>query len=100
MTNMKQRLTDESKNEVAAEEREIKISDEELETLEAKIKVENKFLKMKDIKDDLKDQVKYSVQALEGMLMMEQQKNAELRQDLQISKYRLAVIDKFGDGEL
>jgi hypothetical protein len=44
--------------------------------------------------------VKYSVQALEGMLMMEQQKNAELRQDLQISKYRLAVIDKFGDGEL
>jgi RNase H-fold protein (predicted Holliday junction resolvase) len=97
---MKQRLTDESKNEVAAEEREIKISDEELETLEAKIKVENKFLKMKDIKDDLKDQVKYSVQALEGMLMMEQQKNAELRQDLQISKYRLAVIDKFGDGEL
>jgi len=100
MTNMKQRLTDESKNEVAAEEREIKISDEELETLEAKIKVENKFLKMKDIKDDLKDQVEYSVQALEGMLMMEQQKNAELRQDLQISKYRLAVIDKFGDGEL
>ena len=97
---MKQRLTDESKNEVAAEEREIKISDEELETLEAKIKVENKFLKMEDIKDDLKDQVKYSVQALEGMLMMEQQKNAELRQDLQISKYRLAVIDKFGDGEL
>jgi RNase H-fold protein (predicted Holliday junction resolvase) len=97
---MKQRLTDESKNEVAAEEREIKISDEELETLEAKIKVENKFLKMKDIKDDLKDQVEYSVQALEGMLMMEQQKNAELRQDLQISKYRLAVIDKFGDGEL
>ena len=100
MANLKQRLIEETKNQIASKEREIKESDEELEMLEAKLKVENKFLEMKDIKEDLKEEVGYSIKGLENMLMLEKQRNAELKKDFEISKYRLMVIDKFGEGQL
>jgi len=101
MTNTKQCLIEDTTKEISAKEQEIRDSDQELEILSARVKVENKTLGMQDLKDYLKEDFKYSVQALEGMLAQEQQRNAELKKDLEMIKYRKAVIEsQFSDGEL
>ncbi len=101
MTNIRQHLIDETKNQIIAQEREIRESDEELEVLGAKLKVENKTLVMQDLKEHLKEDFKYSAQALQGMLEQEQQRNAELKKDLEVLKYRKAVVEsQFSDNEL
>jgi|SRR3989344_5468246 len=100
MTNIKQYLIDETKNKIQEIEKEIEESDKELKILEAKLKVENKFSKMIDLKEDLKEDVKYSAQALESMLVMGQNKNTELKKEFEILRYRSQVIRKFEDEEL
>jgi len=101
MTNIKQHLIEQTTNEITAKEREIQASDRELEILNAKLKVENKTLVMQDLKEHLKEDFKYSAQALDSMLMQERQRNAELRKDLEMFKYRKAVIEsQFSDIEL
>lgn len=101
MKNIKQNLVEEITGEITAKEREIQESDHELVMLEAKVKVENKTLGMQDLKDHLKEDFKYSAQALEGMLAQEQQRNAELKKDLEMLKYRKAVVEsQFSDNEL
>ena len=101
MKNTKQHLVEEIKNEILANEREIQESDHELEMLGAKLKVENKAPGMQDLKEHLKEDFKYSVQALEGMVAQEQQRNAELKKDLEMLKYRKAVVEsQFSDNEL
>ncbi len=101
MTNIKQHLIEETTNNISAKEREIQESDQELAVLGAKVKVENKTLGMQDIKKHLKEYFKYSVQALEGMLAQEQQRNAELKKELEMLKYRKAVIEsQFSENEL
>jgi len=101
MENIKQHLIEETTKEIAAKEREIQESDHELEILSAKIKVENKALGMQDLKEHLRENFKYSAQALESMLAQEQQRNAELKKDLEILKYRKAVVEsQFSDNEL
>lgn len=101
MKNLKQHLIEGATNEISAKEREIQESDEELEILGAKLRVENKTLNMQDIKDDLKKDFKYSAQALEGMVVQEQQRNSELKKDLEMLKYRKSVIEsQFSDNEL
>ncbi len=101
MTNIKQHVIKEVANEVVAKEREIQESDQELEILGAKLKVENKTLGMQDLKEHLREDFKYSAQALEGMLAQEQHRNLELKKELDMLKYRKAVIDsQFSDDEL
>lgn len=101
MTNIKQHLVEEITNDIIAKEREIQESDHELEMLGAKLKVENKTLNMQDLKEYLREDFKYSAQALEGMVTQEQQRNAELKKDLEILKYRKAVVEsQFSDNEL
>ncbi|MDO8676048.1 MAG: hypothetical protein Q7K16_00070 [Candidatus Azambacteria bacterium] len=101
MINIKQHLIEETINEIAAKEREIQESQRELEILGARLKVENKTLVMQDIKEDLKEDFKYSAQALEGMFAQEQHRNSELKKDLEMLKYRKAVIEsQFSDNEL
>lgn len=101
MTNLKQYLIEEITNEIVAKEGEIQESDHELEMLGAKLKVENKALGMQDLKEHLKEDFKYSAQALEGMVTQEQQKNTELKKDFEMLKYRKAVIEsQFSDNEL
>jgi len=101
MKNLKHHLIEEVTGEIAAKEREIQESDQELKLLSAKLKVENKTLAMQDLKEHLKEDFKYSAQALEGMLAQEQQRNSELKKDLEMQKYRKAVIDsQFSDNEL
>ena len=100
MKNIKQQLIDEIVAKLKEIEQEIKSSDDELKILEAKLKVENQFSKMNDLKEDLKEDVKYSVIALEGMLVMESNRNAELKKDFEILRFRKQVINKFEDGEL
>lgn len=101
MKNIKQHLAEEITNEITSKEREIQESDHELEMLGAKLKVENKTLNMQDIKEHLKEDFKYSAQALESMITQEQQRNAELKKDLEMLKYRKAVIEsQFSDNEL
>src|SRR3989338_1089446 len=69
--------------------------------LGARLKVEHKTLGMQDLKEHLKEDFKYSAQALEGMLAQEQQRNAELKKELEMTKYRKAVIEsQFSDNEL
>lgn len=101
MKNIKRHLIEENTSGIAIKEREIQESDQELAVLGAKVKVENKTLGMQDIKEHLKEDFKYSAQALEDMLAQEQQRNAELKKDLEMAKYRKAVIDsQFSDNEL
>jgi hypothetical protein len=101
MTNIKQHLIEETTNNIFAKEREIQESDQELAVLGAKVKVENKTLGMQDIKEHLKEDFKYSAQALEGMLVQEQQRNVELKKELEMLKYRKAVIEgQFSENEL
>ena len=101
MTNIKQHLIEETTNNITAKEREIQESDQELEILGAKLKVENKTLGMQDLKEHLKEDFKYSAQALEGMLAQEQHRNSELKKELEMLKYRKAVIEsQFLDNEL
>lgn len=101
MINTKQHLIEETTNEITAKEREIQESDKEFNILSAKLKVENKTLGMQDIKEHLKEDFKYSAQALESMLTQEQQRNAELKKELEMLKYRKAVIDsQFSNNEL
>jgi hypothetical protein len=101
MTNLKQHLVEEIAKEITAKEREIQESDQELVVLGAKLKVENKTLNMQDLKEHLKEDFKYSAQALEGMVTQEQQRNAELKKDLEMLKYRKAVTEsQFSDNEL
>ena len=101
MQNLKQHLVKEIADQIAAKEREIQESDQELKILGAKVKVENKTLVMQDLKEHLKEDFIYSAQALESMLAQEQQRNAELKKDLEMLKYRKAVIDsQFSDSDL
>jgi hypothetical protein len=101
MTNLKQHLIEEATNNITTKEREIHESDQELAVLGAKLKVENKTLGMQDLKEHLREDFKYSAQALEGMLAQEQQRNAELKKDLEMLKYRKAVTEsQFSDNEL
>jgi len=90
----------ETKSNIAAKEREIKESDGDLERLEAKLKVEKRIFGTKGIKAEFKNNVKYSIEALESMLMMEENKNAGLKGDVETEKYRLKVIGTFTAGEL
>jgi exonuclease VII large subunit len=101
MTNIKQHLIEEATNNITTKEREIQESDHELEMLGAKLKVENKTLNMQDLKEHLKEDFKYSAQALEDMLAQEQQRNTELKKELEMMKYRKAVLEsQFSDNDL
>ena len=101
MKNTKQHLIEEIIKQITAKEVDIQESDHELQMLGANLKVEHKALGMQDLKDHLKEDFKYSAQALEGMVAQEQQRNAELKKDLEMLKYRKAVIEsQFSDGEL
>lgn len=100
MESIKQRLINDTIKELAEREEEIKKSDEELGLLGARLKVENKFAEMRDIPPEITEDVKYSVQALENMIVMEENRNAELKRDFEILRYRKQVINKFEDEEL
>ena len=100
MENKKQYLIEKTIKEIKQKEEEIKKSDEGLEILETELKVEKRFFEMEDINNEIKENIKYSVGALEDMIFMERSKNDELKKDLQISKMRKQIIDKFGEDEL
>lgn len=101
MKNIKQHLIDQAIAEITAKENDIKMSDEELAVLGARLKVEKKTLGMQDLKEHLKEGFTYSLQGLETVIAQEQQQNAELKKDLEMLKYRKAVIDsQFTGGEL
>jgi exonuclease VII large subunit len=100
MENLKQYLPENTTREIEAKEEEVRKSNEELEVLESRIKVENKMSTMKDIPEEIAEDVKYSAEALESMLIMEKDRNAELEKELKVLNYRKQVINKFEDGEL
>lgn len=101
MKNTKQHLIEEITNDIGAKDREIQESEKEIEILSAKLKVENMIISMQDIKEYLKEDFKYSAQALESILAQEQQRNTELKKDLEMLKYRKEVIEsQFSDSEL
>ena len=74
MPNQKQYLIDETKKQIKKTSEEIKKSDTEIEILHSKLKVENKMSVM-DIPEEITEDVKYSVKALENMLAMEKNRN-------------------------
>ena len=100
MENLKQYLLEDTTREIKAKEEEVRKSDEELKVLESRIKVENKMSEMKDIPEEIAEDVKYSAEALESMLMMEKDRNVELKKDLKVLNYRKQAINKFEDEEL
>jgi len=100
MKNLKQTLIDETKERIEEVERKIEESDNEVELLEAKLKVEKKMLEMRDLPEEIAEDVKYSAQALESMLQMEKNSNAEFKKEFEILRYRSQVVRKFDDMEL
>jgi hypothetical protein len=100
MKNKKQYLMEMVDREILGCEKKIKESDKELESLELKLKVEKELMKVKDIDKDIKDDVKYSVIALENIIAMEKNNNIDLKKEFKISKYRKVVIEKFKKEEL
>lgn len=100
MENIKQQLLDEIINELKEKENEIKKSSEEIKLLEARIKVEKIFFELKDITEEIREDVKYSLEALEGMLILERNKNTQLKRDFEVLRIRKQVIrDKFEEGD-
>lgn len=99
MENLKQYLIEEIVNEIRSMEEEIKKSDEDISILEARIKVEKTMLNL-DLPEKISEDTKYSVEALEGMLMMEKNHNEELKKDFEAARYRKKAIEKFEEGEL
>lgn len=101
MVHIKQRLMEETQRGITAGETEIKRSNEEIEILGAKLLVEQKALGMQDIPDGLKEDFECSVQVLKDMIIMEENRNAELEKELEVLKYRKAVIaSQISDFEL
>ncbi|MDP2656423.1 MAG: hypothetical protein Q8P11_02560 [bacterium] len=101
MPNVKQHLIEEVSRNITNKEREVQESDLELSILGAKVKVENKILSMQDTPEDIKNYFIYTAQALKDMLAQEQNRNSELKKDLQMLKYQEAFIEsQFSDSEL
>jgi len=100
MENIKQYLKDEIRKEIEETEKEIEESNKELVILEAKIKVEEKMARLKDLKEELEDDVKYGVIALKEILLMEKNRNDELKKDFEIMRVRRKVIDNFEKEDL
>lgn len=100
MENLKQRLTEEINKEIKEKEEEIKNSGQELEILEARLKVEKKLSEIEDVSEEIKEDIKYSIQAIEGTILMEKERNAELKKEFEVLKYRKQIIGRFEDGEL
>lgn len=101
MKNLKQHLLNQATAEIVAKENDIKVSDEELAVLGARLKVEKKTLGMQDIKEHLKESFTYYLQGLETLITQERHRNTELKKDLEMLKYRKAVIySQFTDSEL
>ncbi|MCX6719829.1 MAG: hypothetical protein NTV36_01865 [Candidatus Staskawiczbacteria bacterium] len=67
--------------------------------MEARVKVEKRFFELKDIKEGMREDVKYSLQALESMVMMEKERNFELRKESELLRARKQVINMFESGD-
>lgn len=97
MENIKQYLIEKVKKQIEDTKNEIKKSDEEIEIIEADNKVDRKILEMLDVDAHLdgesKEDVKYTLEAAEGMLLQEKERNANLKKDLKILEYKLKVIE-------
>lgn len=101
MENIKKHLVGEITSKISAHERDAQESDHDLGILGAKLKVERKVMGMQDLPEHLKEDFSYSVQALEDMVAQEHQRNAELKKDLVMLRYRKAALEnKFLDDEL
>ena len=90
-------MTEKVKKQIEDTKYEIKKSDEEIETMEIDNKVDRKILEMLDVDAHLdtesKENVKYTLEAAEGMLLQEKERNANFRKDLKILEYKLKVIE-------
>jgi hypothetical protein len=95
MEDLKQQLLDDTIKVFKEKEEEIEKSNKELELLDARVKVEKRFFELKDITEEMKEDVKYSLQALESMVIMEKERNAELKKESELLKVRKQVINMF-----
>lgn len=100
MENIKQYLKDEITEEMKEIEKKIKESNKDLEVWEAKIKVEKKMERLKNLKEELEDDVKYGVIALKEILLMEKNRNEKLKKEFELLRIRKIVVDKFEDQDL
>ena len=95
--NTKTYLKDKIKKQIEHAKEEIKKSDEEIKLLEADLEVEKKMLGMLDIdahldKDD-KESAKFGIEAAEGELFQEKEKNDNLKKNLKFFEYKLKVLE-------
>ncbi len=93
MQSIKQHLIEEVDGTIRMKEQEIQNSIDERTLLVARLKVESRALKMHDLSEHLREDFKYSAQALESMLMQEDQRNIELKKELEVLKFRKSVIE-------
>lgn len=100
MKNKKQYLMGVVDREILKCEKEIKESDKELESLGLRLKVEKELIKVNNLEEDIKEDIKYSTIALESMITMEENRNRDFKKEFRMAKYRKGVIEKFKNGEL
>ncbi|MFH1759424.1 MAG: hypothetical protein ABH822_02620 [Patescibacteria group bacterium] len=100
MSDFKQRFFGEVEAEVKKVMEEIEESEREIKDLESKIKVERKMSESDNLKEEIAEDIKYSVQALESMLLMEENRKAELERGFEMARLRKETIKKFEEVEL
>lgn len=100
MLNIKQNIQNQIAREKSEAEKNIETSRQEIEVMKARLKVEEKFMEMEDIEEELKEQVGYSIQAIKDEITREEENLEKLGNDLKIAKYMLDVLGKFSDREL
>jgi len=92
MQDYKWELMDKFDSEISALEKEFRESSEDLRLSRARLVVEKKSRDMQDA-DNLREDFEYSVQAIESIIAMDQNRNEELKNGLEMAKYRRAVLE-------
>jgi len=100
MENIKEYLKKEIAGEIEEIEKEIKESDRDIRIWEARVKVEKKLATFTDLDEDMESNVKYGTIALEDFLLMEKNRNKELKNERKLIIRRKKSIDQFEEEEL
>ena len=103
MTQIQQQLIDENKTEIENTDKAIELSESKIEKLEAELKVEKRlFNELKENNDSdmqkVMKQAEVNVDVLKSMILMEQNKLKELKNNLKILKLRRKILSDSSAG--
>lgn len=100
MSDLKQKLKESVEGNLEREQKDLKESDDELKMLKANLAVEHKLAKAINLKEELKEELKYSIQALESMIVMEENRNNKTKINIEMLQHKLGAVNGCTDVEL